>query len=113
MSAATSSRNARRRSSAIDSNAGGSMAGLSVVTEACCVPALLSIVGQRTTAAPGAPVRTSQETRKRGTQEERMLDLEELTGRVIGAAIEVHRTLGPGFLEVGLRSRAHSRDAAS
>ena len=27
------------------------------------------------------------------------LELEELTGRIIGAAIEVHRALGPGFLE--------------
>lgn len=27
------------------------------------------------------------------------LELEDWTGRVIGAAIEVHRTLGPGFLE--------------
>lgn len=27
------------------------------------------------------------------------LELEELTGRIIGAAIEVHRQLGPGFLE--------------
>ena len=28
-----------------------------------------------------------------------MLEQEELTERIIGAAIEVHRTLGPGFLE--------------
>lgn len=27
------------------------------------------------------------------------LELEDRTGRMIGAAIEVHRTLGPGFLE--------------
>jgi GxxExxY protein len=27
------------------------------------------------------------------------LELEDQTGRIIGAAIEVHRTLGPGFLE--------------
>ena len=27
------------------------------------------------------------------------LELEELTERIIGAAIEVHRRLGPGFLE--------------
>lgn len=27
------------------------------------------------------------------------LEHEELTGRIIGAAIEVHRVLGPGFLE--------------
>ena len=27
------------------------------------------------------------------------LEHEELTGQIIGAAIEVHRTLGPGFLE--------------
>lgn len=27
------------------------------------------------------------------------LELEELTGNIIGAAIEVHKTLGPGFLE--------------
>ena len=27
------------------------------------------------------------------------LEHEELTGEIIGAAIEVHRTLGPGFLE--------------
>ena len=28
-----------------------------------------------------------------------VLEHEDLTGRIIGAAIEVHRTLGPGFLE--------------
>jgi len=28
-----------------------------------------------------------------------VLEHEELTGRIIGAAIEVHREIGPGFLE--------------
>ncbi len=28
-----------------------------------------------------------------------MLEHEELTGNIIGAAIEVHKQLGPGFLE--------------
>ena len=27
------------------------------------------------------------------------LEQEELTGKIIGAAIEVHRQLGPGFIE--------------
>jgi GxxExxY protein len=27
------------------------------------------------------------------------LEFEELTGKIIGAAIEVHRQLGPGFIE--------------
>lgn len=27
------------------------------------------------------------------------MDVDEITGRIIGAAIEVHRTLGPGLLE--------------
>jgi len=36
-----------------------------------------------------------QEVRNAG----RMLEQEELTNRIIGAAIEVHRNLGPGFLE--------------
>ena len=31
--------------------------------------------------------------------QEKKLELEDLTERVIGAAIEVHRRLGPGFLE--------------
>ena len=28
-----------------------------------------------------------------------MMDINQLTGRIIGAAIEVHKTLGPGLLE--------------
>jgi GxxExxY protein len=40
--------------------------------------------------------------RKAGKQEkgnETVLEHEELTGRIIGAAIEVHKALGPGFIE--------------
>ena len=33
------------------------------------------------------------------TQDSRQLNMTELTGRIIGAAIKVHRRLGPGLLE--------------
>ena len=35
----------------------------------------------------------------RGTEDTKILDGDELTGEIIGAAIEVHRSLGPGLLE--------------
>jgi len=42
----------------------------------------------------------NKETMNPGIKEETMvLEHEELTGLIIGAAIKVHRTLGPGFLE--------------
>src|ERR1043165_6166384 len=42
-----------------------------------------------------------EEARKAGRRQERAMSLEHeaLTERIIGAAIEVHRRLGPGFLE--------------
>lgn len=49
------------------------------------------------------------------------MNLNELTGRIIGAAIEVHNALGPGLLEsayeeclcheLGLRNISHEWDA--
>ena len=42
-----------------------------------------------------------EEARKPGERSERGMSLEheELTGRIIGAAIEVHKALGPGYVE--------------
>jgi len=40
-----------------------------------------------------------QDTYHGGTETRRELVLEELTNKIIGAAIEVHRELGPGLLE--------------
>ncbi|MGC2322050.1 MAG: GxxExxY protein [Terriglobales bacterium] len=39
------------------------------------------------------------DTHHGGTETQRGLVLEELTNKIIGAAIEVHRELGPGLLE--------------
>jgi len=41
----------------------------------------------------------SQDTHRGGTETRRELVLEELTNKIIGAAIEVHRELGPGLME--------------
>src|SRR5271166_2797921 len=46
----------------------------------------------------GLMERFDKETRKPG-KGRMALEYEELTERIIGAAIEVHRRLGPGFLE--------------
>jgi len=50
----------------------------------------------------------SQEARKRHRRYSVAVGLEqeERTGRIIGAAIEVHRALGPGFLETVYESRS-------
>lgn len=48
-----------------------------------------------------------QDLKHRGTEdtenEEIAMDINELTGAIIGAAIEVHRRLGPGLLESAYR----------
>lgn len=41
----------------------------------------------------------AKECRNAGKEQRVKLEHEELTGEIIGAAIEVHRALGPGFLE--------------
>ena len=46
--------------------------------------------------------------RRRGTEEESAV----VTGGVIGAAIEVHRTLGPGLLEAAHEEYALSKAVA-
>jgi GxxExxY protein len=41
----------------------------------------------------------NQDTHHRDTEARRELVLEELTNKIIGAAIEVHKELGPGLME--------------
>ena len=51
-----------------------------------------------------------EEARKPGERSERGMSLEheELTGRIIGAAIEVHKALGPGYWSRFTRTRSRS-----
>jgi len=49
--------------------------------------------------ASGLPLRFSREHRETQRKNKYMNDYDELSGKVIGCAIEVHRNLGPGLLE--------------
>jgi GxxExxY protein len=65
---------------------------------------VVTVLGSQADEAYGqGEAKKKQESRKAGIQEEKMATISlrhaELTDQIIAAAIEVHRTLGPGFLE--------------
>lgn len=54
--------------------------------------------GSETTGPPG-----HEDTKMNVPQSHEVTEIDSLTRRIIGSAIEVHRVLGPGLLEIDLR----------